>query len=40
LEYTSARAARQLIDKGYTRVYALEGGWQAWFRAKYPVEPK
>jgi 3-mercaptopyruvate sulfurtransferase SseA len=25
---------------GYTKVYALKGGWAEWFAAKYPVEKK
>jgi len=25
---------------GYTDVHALKGGWQEWFRAKFPVEEK
>jgi len=25
---------------GFTDVYALKGGWQEWFRAKFPVEEK
>jgi len=28
------------MDKGYSKVYALKGGWHEWFRAKYPVEEK
>jgi rhodanese-related sulfurtransferase len=32
--------AQKLIDKGFTDVYALKGGWQDWFRNKYPVEEK
>jgi rhodanese-related sulfurtransferase len=32
--------ARTLMDRGFTKVYALKGGWRAWFRAKYPVEEK
>jgi 3-mercaptopyruvate sulfurtransferase SseA len=29
-EATSARVARELIQRGMTDVRALEGGWQAW----------
>jgi len=29
-----------MMDNGYANVYALKGGWQEWFRAKYPVEKK
>jgi rhodanese-related sulfurtransferase len=32
--------AQKLVKKGYTRVYALKGGWHEWFRAKFPVEEK
>jgi len=28
------------MGKGYTKVYALKGGWHEWFRANYPVEEK
>jgi rhodanese-related sulfurtransferase len=39
-EHTSARAVLILIDEGYTKAYALKGGWYEWLRAKYPVEKK
>jgi len=39
-EYTSASVARKLQKTGFTKVFALKGGWQEWFRAKYPVEEK
>jgi 3-mercaptopyruvate sulfurtransferase SseA len=29
-----------LLNIGYAKVYALEGGWDDWFKAKYPVEEK
>jgi rhodanese-related sulfurtransferase len=29
-----------LMDKGYTKAYALKGGWYEWLKAKYPVEEK
>jgi rhodanese-related sulfurtransferase len=32
--------ARKFMDKGYTRVYALKGGWREWFDGVYPTEPK
>jgi rhodanese-related sulfurtransferase len=32
--------ARQLIEWGFTKVYALKGGWNAWEKAGYPTEPK
>jgi len=25
---------------GFTKVYALKGGWHEWFRSKYPVDEK
>jgi rhodanese-related sulfurtransferase len=39
-EGTSASVARKLIEKGFTKVYALKGGWDAWEKAGYPIEPK
>jgi rhodanese-related sulfurtransferase len=39
-EATSARVARKLIEKGYTRVFALKGGWNGWEDAGYPTAPK
>ncbi len=35
---TSARAALELIGKGYMNVKALKGGYNAWTEAGYPVE--
>jgi rhodanese-related sulfurtransferase len=32
--------ARQFISKGFKKVYALKGGWNEWFKADYPIEPK
>jgi len=32
--------AQKLMDEGYSKVFALKGGWHEWFRAKYPVEEK
>jgi rhodanese-related sulfurtransferase len=32
--------AQQFVEKGYTKVYALKGGWHEWYRAKLPVDPK
>ena len=37
-EKTSARVALELIDKGYTDVKALKGGFNAWKDASYPLE--
>jgi len=28
------------MEKGYTKVFALKGGWAAWKKAGYPVETK
>jgi len=28
------------MEKGYTKVYALKGGWKEWEKAKYPTESK
>ena len=39
-EGTSARAARKFMEKGFTKVYALKGGWHEWFDAKFPIENK
>jgi rhodanese-related sulfurtransferase len=32
--------ARQLIKKGFTKVYALKGGWNEWIMDNYPTEAK
>lgn len=32
--------AAQLRAGGATRVYALEGGWEAWLKAGHPTEAK
>jgi hypothetical protein len=32
--------ARQFITLGYSKAFALKGGWDEWHHAKYPVEPK
>lgn len=37
-EETSASIALMLMKKGYTRVSALKGGFNAWVKAGYPVE--
>ncbi len=39
-EATSASVARKMKEKGYTRLYALKGGWTEWVAASYPVESK
>jgi len=28
------------MEKGYSNVYALKGGWDGWTKAGYPIEPK
>jgi len=32
--------ALRLISSGFTKVYALTGGWKEWFRSGCPVEGK
>jgi 3-mercaptopyruvate sulfurtransferase SseA len=32
--------AQRLIEKGYTKVYALKGGWNEWVKSKYPLEQR
>jgi rhodanese-related sulfurtransferase len=39
-EETSARVVLKLKELGFTKVYALKGGWWEWVGAGYPVEPK
>jgi rhodanese-related sulfurtransferase len=29
-----------MISLGFTKVYALKGGWKDWFNANFPMEPK
>jgi rhodanese-related sulfurtransferase len=29
-----------LMEIGYTKVYALKGGWREWVKAGYPTEKK
>ena len=29
-----------MIELGFTKVFALKGGWKAWLAAEYPTEPK
>jgi rhodanese-related sulfurtransferase len=31
--------ARELMDRGFREVHALRGGFKAWRRAGFPVEP-
>jgi len=28
------------MGMGYTKVYALKGGWKEWSKAEYPTEKK
>jgi len=35
----SARAAKILLDHGFTNVTPILGGFRAWIDAGYPVEP-
>jgi rhodanese-related sulfurtransferase len=37
---TSAELAQQLADAGFTKVFALRGGLEAWKLAGGPVQPK
>ena len=37
-EHTSARVALDLLQKGYTHVNPILGGFQAWVDAGYPIE--
>jgi rhodanese-related sulfurtransferase len=39
-EGTSTANAQILIEKGYTKVYVLKGGWEEWLKAGYPTEKK
>jgi hypothetical protein len=32
--------AQKLMDKGFTKAYALKGGWNEWLKANYPTEKK
>jgi 3-mercaptopyruvate sulfurtransferase SseA len=34
---SAARGVSILMDHGYPNVFALEGGWNAWQAAGYPV---
>ncbi|MCI5219988.1 MAG: hypothetical protein D3914_12575 [Candidatus Electrothrix sp. LOE2] len=37
---TSGRLVRRLMEKGFTHVYALNGGWTEWLMNSYPVVHK
>lgn len=35
----SEEAAQMLVQQGYTKVYHLQGGIQAWYQSGYPISP-
>lgn len=39
-EATSASLALKFTANGYTKVYALKGGWKEWEKAGYPTQAK
>jgi rhodanese-related sulfurtransferase len=39
-EESSLRAAEKLKENGYSRIFALRGGFDAWVAAGYPLETK
>ena len=39
-EEISIANAQILIEKGYSKVYVLKGGWEEWLKAGYPTEKK
>jgi rhodanese-related sulfurtransferase len=39
-EESSLKAAKALNEHGYSRAFALRGGFDAWVAAEYPLEPK
>ncbi|MGH9158770.1 MAG: rhodanese-like domain-containing protein [Vicinamibacteraceae bacterium] len=39
-EGSSTRAAYMLLERGFPHVRYLRGGFDAWRRQGYPVEPK
>jgi rhodanese-related sulfurtransferase len=39
-EETSVKAAQRVIDKGFSKVYVLKGGWRGRLSAYLPTEPK
>jgi rhodanese-related sulfurtransferase len=32
--------AQEFMKKGYSKVYALKGGWEEWQKAGFPIDPK
>jgi rhodanese-related sulfurtransferase len=39
-DVTSSGVARQLLVKGFEKIYVLRGGWSEWSRAQLPIEKK
>ncbi len=35
---TSGSLVRQLIAKGFPKVYALDGGWRNWYGSAFPIQ--
>jgi hypothetical protein len=31
---------QKFLENGYTKIYALKGGWKDWLAAGYTTEPK
>ncbi len=38
VDSTSIGGAKKLVDAGFTIIYRLEGNYQAWIVAGYPIE--
>jgi rhodanese-related sulfurtransferase len=34
----SVPMAQKIMEKGFTKVYVLKGGWEEWLKAGYPTE--
>jgi 3-mercaptopyruvate sulfurtransferase SseA len=32
--------AQPFVKAGYSKVFALKGGWDEWEKGKHPVDPK
>jgi len=32
--------AQKFIENGFINVFVLEGGWNEWYKANYPIEEK
>ncbi len=39
-EGKSAPMVQNILQKGFTKVYVLKGGWEEWLNANYPTEKK